>query len=126
MAEDSVYVSLSIDEQRKYRSELLLAQTEVLNLVKRIAVVNDIKKEKDEYRLKLAREFSVLLDKLKKFSGRLPDPKIPKTLIKKENRIVAAPPCESNSPMHQITSVEEDAIEKELRDIQRQLKLLNG
>jgi hypothetical protein len=126
MVDESVYVSLSMDEQRKYRSELLLAQTEVLSLIKKIAVVEEIKKEKAEYRVKLAREISVVLDKLRKFEERMPDPKIPKSVLIKPIIEETLSTVEEKSERSVERDLRDDAIEKELLDIQRQLKLLNG
>ena len=132
MANEDVYVSLTSEEQRKYRSELLLAQTEVLNLIKKMQTVKDIRSEKAEYRQKLAREFATVLAGIKRFNEKMPSPKIPKNFLDKGPvgdvaPIVKTIAVEKNyvAPQGEST-MDEDALEKELREIQEQLRMING
>jgi hypothetical protein len=132
MANEDVYVSLTSEEQRKYRSELLLAQTEVLNLIKKMQTIKDIRGEKTEYRQKLAREYSSVLEGLKRFNEKMPNPKIPKNLLDK-NPVADVTPfvkkvaVEKTYVAPQIESaMDEDALERELREIQEQLKMITG
>jgi len=121
MAEEGIYVSLSVEEQRKYRSELLLAQTEVLSLMKKMQTVKEIRGEKAEYRLKLAREFATVLEGLKRFHEKMPNPKIPKNFLDK------SPVVEKTYVVPEVESeMDEDALERELREIQEQLKMITG
>lgn len=131
MANEDVYVSLTSEEQRKYRSELLLAQTEVLNLIKKMQIIKDIRSEKSEYRQKLAREYSSVLDGLKRFNEKMPSPKIPKNFLDKAS--VESKPFVEKTIVEKVSvsqptesTMDEDALERELREIQEQLRMMTG
>ena len=130
MAEEGIYVSLTSEEQRKYRSELLLAQTDVLNLIKKMQTIKEIRSEKAEYRQKLAREYSNVLEGIKRFNEKMPNPKIPKNFLDKSP--VESKPLVEKTIVEKVSisqpsesTMDEDALEKELREIQEQLQMIN-
>ncbi len=126
MTEDNIYISLTAEEQRRYRSELLLAQTEVLNLMKKLASLEEIRAGKKEYRLKLAREFSVVLEGIKRFNEKMPNPKIPKNLVENVKETNTKILDEEEISSIDDSNFNEDSLERELREIQDQLKKMNG
>ncbi len=126
MVEDNIYISLSNGEQRKYRSELLLTQTEILNLIKRLEILKKIRNEKIDYRLKLAREFSLVLEGINRFHEKMPTPKIPKDLLEKTSFSKTHPHIEEEINSDQDYSLDENVLENELHEIQEQLRMING
>lgn len=121
MVDDNIYISLSTEEQRKYRSELLLAQTEVLNLMKKILSLKEIRDEKTKYRLKLAKETALVLEGIKRFNEKIPKPKLPKHLLEK----VSLLETEENETDENEYVLDENVLENELQEIQEQLKKIN-
>lgn len=121
MASEGVYVSLTSEEQRKYRSDLLLIQSDVLKLMKKLSEIEEIRVEKKECTKKLAQEYLQLITRLKVLDSEMPSPKMPKSAEPKVKEIkvkVEKIKKEKEQPKQSYN------LEDELVEIQRQLKML--
>jgi hypothetical protein len=122
MANEGIYISLTSDEQRKNRSEILMIQSDVITLIKKISELEDLRKEKREVSSKLAQEYISLIKKLKTLDSEMPSPQMPKpknvekTIPKVEVEPKIKKPKNEKSKHHDL--------EEELLEIQRQLKML--
>lgn len=120
--EDQVYVSLNSEEHRSGRSEILRAQAEILHILKKLSRIERVQREKDIYKINLIKQYRSLLKSIGKFQDKIPEPRIPKILKTKQEEVIE----EIHSEIFQESGIDLNAVEKELLDIQKKLKQLNG
>jgi len=119
--EEKVYVSLSSYEHKANRSEILMAQADILHILKRLSKIERIKREKDIYKTKLIRQFTLLLKNIDKLETKIPEPKVPKNFREHKEKTKEEP-----KEAFQGDGIDVGAVENELLSVQEQLKSLNG
>jgi hypothetical protein len=77
---EEIYVSLQSQSYRKSKSNILLAQSELLYSIKRIHRLRALIAQKAELKLELKALMSLILLELKALKHQFPNPSIPKEL----------------------------------------------
>ena len=118
MKKQELYVSLETNEYKKSKTDILNSQADLLNMMKYLENLKQIKQEKINLKIKLHTIFTQLIENLKNFEENLPTPKVPKSIQDKQKQ------TQETNPEQPFSRYEE--IEGELREIQEKLKTLNS
>jgi hypothetical protein len=117
---EQIYVSLQSQSYKKSKSNILLAQSELLYSIKRIHKLKVLVAQKAELKLELKALLSLILSELKTFKHQLPNPSIPKELQHRDptEKIVKQPKLRAKKKHLEI--------DEELQLINEKLQQLNS
>jgi len=114
---DELYFSITQDKYRENKSALLSSQADLLKALKHLHGLRVLARQKADLKVRLHKLFESALKNTEILQGKMPTPKVPKSVHKEE-------PKEEEPEV--FSSVKRDDIEDELRAIQEKLRELNG
>ena len=120
MTSQKVYVSIDRLDYKKNKQGVLSCQEDLLLSLKHLQDLKKIRLEKNNLKLKLAKQILRFAKKLDDIKINLPEPKIPKNL-KKDNEFE-----KEDLPILKEQTTKNKSIEKELYEIRARIKALNG
>jgi len=118
MKKDELYVSVDEQGYRINKTNILNSQVDLLNVLKHLEKLKQMKIEKNKLKLRLYRLFSEVLGSLKVLEKEMPTPRIPKGLERHEVEEVGV---EVKKPFSRY-----EEIDNELKEIQDRLVGLNS
>ena len=117
--DNGLYISFDYPEYKKGKGDLLKLQIDLLNCIKHLQNLKQIKQEKSKLKFELNRVFLSLSHDLDVFEEGMPQPVIPRNLFKHEHE--TAPIDEESHEDRKMKS-----IEHELEEINAKLRKLNA
>ena len=123
MSDKSLFISISPEEYKSNKNDLLNSQTEVLNSMKNMHRMVQLKREKTKLKNRMNRLLNSLLKDIDELEVQLPKPKIPKKIREKKQSITQ--PIQIEEKFEEEIE-QQDKIEQELLNVREKLKKLNG
>ncbi len=122
MADQKVYVSIDYMGYKMNKQDILYCQADLLKSLQHLQELRKIRKEKNNLKLKLARQLAELLKTLEEIKELFPTPVIPKGMGMHDKEELEFKEDKKELDKHNKQS---RTIEQELREIQEKIKGLN-
>lgn len=119
--EKPLYISVDYATYKNSKSTMLSSQVDLLNSMKHIHNLKQIKDDKFKTKMRLYSLFSSLLQDLERIDPKLPDIELPKEKKVKEISVREEPVVKTRR-----SSPKQESIEAELLEIQEKLRKLNS
>jgi hypothetical protein len=120
MAEKPLYVSFENNVYKKSKADMLNSQIDLLNSMKHLHNLRQIKEEKFKAKMRLYSLFSSLVKDIEELDSKMPDVNVPKEKAKK------IPVSQSEPFVKKQKDPKQESFDSELRDIQEKLRRLNS
>ena len=115
---EELFVSISPQAYKKNKSSILLGQTDLLRTLKHLQNLKVLDRQKSDLKKRLHKLLSSVLIQIGYLQGKMPTPKIPKTIHShKRTKVVIK---------EKTTFSKQNEIEEELKSIQAKLQKLNS
>lgn len=114
---NELYVSFQPDEYRIGKSQNLQAQADILNSIKHLKNIKEIREQQALYKTKLYEIFSKILEHIEKLEDKIPTPKVPKSISEK---------MEVSETKKFKVPTKHDDIDEELMEIKEKLRELTN
>jgi len=117
--EEDLYISISTENYRENKSNILMNQVHLLETLKRLNNLKVLARQKNDLKKQLYKLLTIIQSDIKSIQEKTPTPKIPKTVQIQiiEQQESRKEPIKKNS--------RQDMIENELLEIQEKLRQLN-
>jgi len=113
---EELFVSISPEEYRASKSNVLMSQADLLGTLKRLHTLKVLARQKQDLKKRLHKLFSIVLSDIDSLQDKMPTPKMPKA-VKREGQSEEEPKRDFSK---------RDGIEEELVAIKEKLKQLNN
>ena len=115
---EDLFISISPQKYRENKSSILIGQTKLLRILTHLQNLKVLSRQKNDLKNQLHKQMSAALTQLNSLKEKMPTPKIPKTISRREKIIKESEDTKTFS--------KRDEIEEELMSIQAKLRALNA
>lgn len=114
--EEQIYISINPTIYRKNKSNILLSQSDLLQIIKKLHNLRTLSVQRSELKNELKKLIISTISKINALQEKMPNPKLPKRLIKHE-KVISSKKVPNKKTME---------IDEELQAIREKLRELNS